>query len=288
MAAKLSITFGAVFSFLLGTFWILAIALPWNWLRSDNAIVSFQVNLFNVFTSPGLGTAVLGGISKMIFGNKDKFSAAIAEFINQTMPIDQAKTTFCLVSVFNWCDMWEKVFWASWIMTILGLTAAALFMVGACCLYYYGNVHATETGRCMTKFFLCMGPLCGLSGIVAYSFLTMEFGKSSDPIMSTGSHSSWGTGWIVAITVTVLSWIPVYILYMFCSVDVNEKKHGDGEDEYLEYGAGGAANFQANGGAVGYGAAGYTQSYGANGQPLPQPAYGLPSANNPGYGAPAW
>lgn len=312
---NLSITFGTAFSFLLGTFWILAVVLPWNWLRSDNAIVSFQVNLFNVYTSQGLGTAVLSGVSKLIFGNKDKFGAALTAFMDQTMTIQDAKSTFCVISIFNWCDQWEKAWMASWIMTILGGTAGGLFIAGGCCLYFYGNVHATETGRCMSKFFLCMGPLCGLSGILAYSFLTMEFGKSSDPIMNTGSHSYWGTGWIVAVSVTVLSWVPVYILFAFCRADPLEKKHGVGEDDYLEYGG------DVQQGNPGYGAAGYgTQAqpypqqgaggYGAQAQPYPQqaapqaaPGFGLPASNAqapmvvmqqgppaaaPGYGAPAW
>merc|ERR1740121_2675752 len=133
-----------------------------------------------------------------------------------------------------------------------------------------------------------MGPFCGLCGIVIYSVLTMEFGKSTDPLLSMGSHSYWGEGWIIGVTVTVLSWIPAYILAMFCNADPLEKKRGEGEDDYLEYGGAnmqyGATNMQG-GGSVAAG----------QGQPVPQgmsaqvqPGFGLPPTSAPGYGAPAW
>lgn len=255
MYANITVGISGMIAFL----WLLFITLPINWIRCENLAFTLQITMYVVYLDKsGLWSAVEGA-----------FTGGSEKLLDEPFWIGEAKDKFCSVRTFtsmlgsDWCDQWEKLYYATWSMVILGYLAALLFAIGAGCMYYYAFSHATETGRIWTKSCLTIAPFVATVGILMFSLFTMSFGNGWNLLgASVGATNRWAHGFYLCLVLGILSWIPLYVMMLFAKVDPFEKERGvDYNDEDgVEVGAppqyrGGAPNYDGAGMGVGPGAA---------------------------------
>lgn len=250
----------AYVSFALAFIWFVLIAPTCEWLYTENWLVGFRLNLWTVKTTHGLGSFLASMASKNLNRLFDKL-------MDESIYLGEAKHDFCAPAfdmVFRWCDVWTRVYWASMFALFLGACIVLFHVMGAICMLYYVNEHATHTGRSWTTVLLALAPIFAILNVMQYAFLTWDFGHYNEVYLQAQQHTQYGMGIILAGFFSLISGVPWFMHKVISKPDPNEKY---GEKQNLTPVSG-----NATGG--GYGTAGI----------MVPPSTGYSQPPPPGYG----
>lgn len=279
--SKVVANLGSAFAVLLAILWTVLCFVPWVWVSSSSNVISFKANLLCLWTTPGIATGLATGLSGLV--GLGSLHAKLDTLTNRSLWLEMATTEYCesgYEMLFGWCDNWMMVKYSSWGMIFFGMAAATMLVVGACFMMYYVNFHATQTGRTWIKVSFITAPLCAIAGLSQYIALTLEFGQMRNvgPVTSI-----YGTGFIFACVLTLLSWVPLCIHALFSRKARGEKAHGKDDISGSDEEGAGMGHGNMGGGYNTFG--GGQDSYGAY-CPPPQAGGQLPGGPMGGPGMP--
>jgi len=218
--AKMVSTIGAFVSLILSFLWLITLTAPWNWLWSQNALVVFKVNLFSIYLDHGIVTKLV----KWTTGDNE-----FTKLLEQSMWIEQGVQELCMLDeIWKWCDTWHMVRFGSIAMAVFGFMVVIFLAAGGGFMYYYAQHHATRTGRLWVLTCVSGAPCCAAIGLLQYVVLTFQMGKGERNII-VGTEASYGSGFFFACTLTVFTFVPLYIHMVFGGADEFEKG-GDGDN----------------------------------------------------------
>lgn len=290
---------GCAIAGLCAFFWLILSFGNAVWISSNSNLISFKASLLSIYTSQGTASAIISGGAALVGVNS--LSNKISDLLDKSLWMEGATTTYCEKGydmLFAWCDNWMMTKYSSWGMLFFAVVTAIFLLVGAAFMYYYYNVHATETGRTQVKVCFITAPLTALAGLSQWTMMTMEFGQMKNVGKVT---SMYGTGYMCACVLCLLTWVPLCIHAIFFRKAKNEKEHGgnssDSDYEGGGYGAMGQANMGPGynsygpppGGNMGGPPMGVPPIGGMGGPPLGGPPMGGPGMGGPppmGFGGP--
>lgn len=296
MANTVVANVGSFVSLFLAFMWTITLTRPWTWIWTDNAIVLFKVNLFQIHITKGtlghVGTLVAYAIDK-VSGGENRAVDSLNALFDQKYWMEEGVQELCsfgVESIWQWCNTWMMVKYGSMIFLFLGLVTVVFLAMGGSFLYYYAHHHPTHSGRKWIKACFVTAPTCAWLGLLQYVMLTFQLGESERKFVET--HANYGAGFVMACTLTMLTLAPLYIIGVFAKVDDFEK-HGE-SDLFLEENLADTATYgAAQGRGGGYPSAAPTgfQNYSSSTAPMQYSsgpsAYGA-SPPPPSSGVVAW
>jgi len=290
MASSLVANVSCGLSVLVGLLWLIGITASWNWVSSQSMLVGFQANLLTVYTSKGSASTVMSWAGRAL-GAKQKMNK-FDKMMDQSLWYEDALVQFCgtgMQTVFKWCNNWTMVTYASWAMFAYGAVTSLLLLMGAGFMYYYANVHATETGRMCCKTCFVGAPIVATLGMLVYTCFTWDFGKDELKIFqSMQAQAMYGKGYIIAWVLTMMSSAPLYATMVFLRQDPLEKKCGEADEEQqfagssAAYYGGADPSLQAQQHYSQAPQGGMQQAYSGGYSQAPQ--YGMQPGSQQGYG----
>lgn len=290
----------------LAVLWTLNLIMPWTWISAQNAMFVIHMNLWTVEFNHGPGSFGVSLLSKAV-GAK-KFGDALDGIMDNKIWMMEVTERFCAVgfnSLFHWCDEWTMLTFTSYVSMFMGVLTVIFLLMGIGFIYHYDFNHPTETGRKWMNASFILAPFVSVIGLTQYTLCTFSFGKYDyNPAMTplvqmVDYYGMYGIGYMFSWFLTLLSFIPMYLV-SFHRTAANEKKKDDEEGDNglgtqdaayatQTYGAAQSSLMQAAGSqqvcALGYQApASYPVQDQVAGFAYQQQPYGLPQ--QPGQGLP--
>lgn len=229
---KLFVILGVGLSCFCSFFWFVLLVCPANWLYVKTAAFDFEVNLFSVFIDKGTVAWAATTVACA-------FDTGVCEWLTaqtgKSEWISEAKHTFC--SFRFACDDWNNVWAACWVMVMCGFLGVISFGVGGVSMAYYAMMHATEIGRKTTHVFLWLAPSSVVTGLLFFMMMTMNWGEAAEFRLLNASfttHASYGQGFICACVLSILSFLPIFLMAIFSKANPLEKRHGEDADDLGE------------------------------------------------------
>mmetsp|Transcript_12528 Transcript_12528/g.29415 ORF Transcript_12528/g.29415 Transcript_12528/m.29415 type:complete len:226 (+) Transcript_12528:340-1017(+) len=130
-------------------------------------------------------------------------------------------------TIWKWCDTWMMVKVGSLIMVLFGFMLVGLLASGGACMYYYAYHHSTYNGRMAALVCFIAAPACAVVGLLQYTVLTYQMGSGEREFVET--EASYGPGFFFACTLTIFTFVPLYIQVTFSKADLFEKYSDDDE-----------------------------------------------------------
>lgn len=285
----------------MGLSWAL-LAMQTNWHVQNDFVAKLSVGLTHVDVSGGFAVMVAKGM-------KDRFKGDVNPGLHTYhISLSDMKEIACALdpsllgaagaltgssSLADFCHTWTQVYFSSMGLIFCISLEVVFMLLGSGFMHYYWNNNARAEPRQWGLTFNILAPVIVFLGMAQYGFFT--HGLSEIRMFIAGSTPSYGNGFLMACTLTILSFVPIIIQVGFMGKDpledLNELKAEEKklamQDAYAGYGTEAAYPPQQQQGweQQGYGQQGYTTQYAQASYPGSQAAYGAPDWQQ---GAPDW
>lgn len=195
----------AILCVVLSVMWIVILAAPVNWHQAMlNNLFRFETSLYQVKVSSQAVEA------EVLISEQVVISAG-------TWSLKDMQDALCKVQNQH-CDAFSKLHIASWGMILAGSFVVLCLWLLASFMLYFWHVDSTEAGRKFMKVVLYLGPLVSIISVTAYFFMTKGFGDDAKTLANT-------PGFWVAISLTVLSFVPLVLFEVFINHDAMHRVH---------------------------------------------------------------